>query len=129
MKTYISRFPEDLGPKYRRTEYGWEPVDAWKPSKLPDHMQEKAALRAAEAAEKEKLRVAAAAARKAAMITDEHALVAYAEDAIEENPGIVAKIRDGKISAVNVLVGAAMRLSGGNADAARIRELLLERLS
>lgn len=128
MKTYISRFPEDLGPKYRRTEHGWEPVDARRPSKLPDYMQEKAALKAAQEAGKEKLRIAAAAARKASMITDEHALVAYAEDAIDGNPDIVAKIRDGKTSAVNVLVGAAMRLSGGNADAARVRELLLERL-
>lgn len=25
----------DLGPAYRKTEYGWEPVNAWKPSESP----------------------------------------------------------------------------------------------
>ena len=42
---------------------------------------------------------------------------------------MVAKIRDGKIEAAGVLVGAVMKATRGKADAARVLELILERLS
>src|SRR5580693_3056083 len=69
------------------------------------------------------------AARGLAVVSDEGALTTAIDEAIAANPDVVAKIRDGKVAAVGVLVGAVRRATGGKADAARVRELILERLS
>jgi aspartyl-tRNA(Asn)/glutamyl-tRNA(Gln) amidotransferase subunit B len=45
------------------------------------------------------------------------------------NPDVVARIRDGKVQAAGVLVGAVMKATRGQADAARVRDLIMERLS
>jgi aspartyl-tRNA(Asn)/glutamyl-tRNA(Gln) amidotransferase subunit B len=42
---------------------------------------------------------------------------------------VVEKIRSGKVAASGVIVGAVMKATRGKADAARVRELILERLS
>jgi aspartyl-tRNA(Asn)/glutamyl-tRNA(Gln) amidotransferase subunit B len=42
---------------------------------------------------------------------------------------VAAKIRDGKVAAAGVLVGAVMRATGRQADGTRVRELILDRLS
>ena len=42
---------------------------------------------------------------------------------------VAAKIRDGKVAAAGVLVGAVMKATRGQADATRVRELILDRLS
>ena len=39
------------------------------------------------------------------------------------------RIRDGKVQAAGVLIGAVMKATRGKADAARVRELIMERLS
>jgi len=41
----------------------------------------------------------------------------------------VARIRSGRVQAVGVLVGAVMKATGGKADAARVRQLIMDRLS
>jgi aspartyl-tRNA(Asn)/glutamyl-tRNA(Gln) amidotransferase subunit B len=41
----------------------------------------------------------------------------------------VERIRGGKVQAAGVLVGAVMKTTRGRADAARVRELIMERLS
>jgi aspartyl-tRNA(Asn)/glutamyl-tRNA(Gln) amidotransferase subunit B len=41
---------------------------------------------------------------------------------------VAAKIRGGKAAAAGALVGAVMKATKGQADAARVRELILERL-
>ncbi len=41
---------------------------------------------------------------------------------------MAAKIRAGKVQAAGALIGAVMKQMRGQADAARVRELLLERL-
>ncbi len=41
----------------------------------------------------------------------------------------VAKIRDGKVQAAGAVLGAVMKAMRGQADAARVRELILERAS
>ena len=69
------------------------------------------------------------AARGLAVVSDEGALTAAIDEAIAANPGVVAKVRDGKIAAAGVLVGAVMKATGGQADAARVRELILDRLT
>jgi aspartyl-tRNA(Asn)/glutamyl-tRNA(Gln) amidotransferase subunit B len=62
------------------------------------------------------------------VVSDEGALTAAADEAIAANPDVADKVRDGKVAAVGPLVGAVMRATGGKADAARVRELILERL-
>ncbi|HEX5303513.1 MAG TPA: Asp-tRNA(Asn)/Glu-tRNA(Gln) amidotransferase subunit GatB [Streptosporangiaceae bacterium] len=68
-------------------------------------------------------------ARNLAVVSDDGALTQAVDDAIAANPDVVAKIRDGKVAAAGVLVGAVMKATRGQADAARVRELILERLS
>jgi aspartyl-tRNA(Asn)/glutamyl-tRNA(Gln) amidotransferase subunit B len=68
------------------------------------------------------------AARGLAVVSDEGALTAAADEAIAANPDVADKVRDGKVAAVGPLVGAVMRATRGKADAARVRELILERL-
>jgi aspartyl-tRNA(Asn)/glutamyl-tRNA(Gln) amidotransferase subunit B len=68
-------------------------------------------------------------ARGLAVVSDDAALLAAIDEAIAANPDVAAKVRDGKIPAAGVLVGAVMKATRGKADAARVRELILERLS
>ena len=68
-------------------------------------------------------------ARGLAVVSDESALTAAVDEAIAANPNVAAKIRDGKVAAAGVLVGAVMKATRGQADAARVRELILERLT
>jgi len=68
-------------------------------------------------------------ARSLAVVSDEGALTAAVDEAIAANPDVAARIRDGKTNAVGVLVGAVMKATRGQADAARVRELILARLA
>lgn len=67
------------------------------------------------------------AARGLAVVTDENVLSAAVADAIAAHPDIAAKIADGKVAAAGALVGAVMRATKGQADAASVRELILQR--
>jgi len=69
------------------------------------------------------------AARGLAVVSDDSALLAEVDAAIAANPEVAAKIRDGKVAAAGALVGAVMKATRGQADATRVRELVLERLS
>ncbi|MEV0780831.1 Asp-tRNA(Asn)/Glu-tRNA(Gln) amidotransferase subunit GatB [Streptomyces sp. NPDC050433] len=62
------------------------------------------------------------------VVSDEGALGTAVDEAIAANPAIADKIRSGKIAAAGALVGAVMKATRGQADAARVRELILERL-
>jgi aspartyl-tRNA(Asn)/glutamyl-tRNA(Gln) amidotransferase subunit B len=55
-------------------------------------------------------------------------LTAAVDEAIAANPDIAAKVRDGKIAASSALLGVVMRATGGQADAASVRQLILQRL-
>ena len=66
-------------------------------------------------------------ARGLAVVSDDGALTAAVDEAIAANPDVAQKIRDGKVNAVGVLVGAVMKATRGQADAARVRQLILER--
>jgi aspartyl-tRNA(Asn)/glutamyl-tRNA(Gln) amidotransferase subunit B len=68
------------------------------------------------------------AARGLAVVSDEGALTAAVDEAIAANPDVAARIRDGKVNAAGVLVGAVMKATRGKADGTRVRELILERL-
>jgi aspartyl-tRNA(Asn)/glutamyl-tRNA(Gln) amidotransferase subunit B len=69
------------------------------------------------------------AARGLAVVSDDGALTAAVDAAIAGRPDVAAKVRDGKVAAAGPLVGAVMKATGGQADAARVRQLILERLS
>jgi len=68
------------------------------------------------------------AARGLAVVTDSGVLGAAVDAAIAENPDIAAKVRAGKVAAAGALVGSVMKATRGQADAASVRELILERL-
>jgi aspartyl-tRNA(Asn)/glutamyl-tRNA(Gln) amidotransferase subunit B len=62
------------------------------------------------------------------IVSDEGALTTAVDEAIAANPGVADKIRGGKVAAAGALVGAVMKATRGQADAARVKELILERL-
>ena len=68
------------------------------------------------------------AARQLAIVSDENALAAAVNDAINANPDIVDKIKSGKAQAAGALIGSVMKQMRGQADAARVRELILEKI-
>ena len=69
------------------------------------------------------------AARGLAVVSDEGALGEAVDAAIAANPDVADKIRAGKVQAAGALIGAVMKQMRGQADAGRVRELILERLS
>ncbi|WP_426243910.1 Asp-tRNA(Asn)/Glu-tRNA(Gln) amidotransferase subunit GatB [Nocardioides sp. LHG3406-4] len=69
------------------------------------------------------------AARGLAIVSDEGALGAAVDTAIAANPDVAEKIRDGKVAAAGALIGAVMKEMRGQADAGRVRELILEKLT
>ncbi|MCD6640817.1 MAG: Asp-tRNA(Asn)/Glu-tRNA(Gln) amidotransferase subunit GatB [Nocardioides sp.] len=69
------------------------------------------------------------ASRGLAVVSDEDALSAAVDKAIADNPDVADKIRDGKVAAAGALIGAVMKEMRGQADAGRVRELVLEKLS
>ena len=62
------------------------------------------------------------------VVSDETALGAAVDRAIEAHPDVAAKVRDGKVAAAGALIGAVMKEMRGQADAARVRELINSRL-
>ena len=67
------------------------------------------------------------AARGLAVVSDEDTLNTAIDEAIAAHPDVVAQVRAGKVAAAGPLVGAVMRATGGQADAARVRQLILDR--
>ncbi len=68
------------------------------------------------------------AARGLAVVSDTSELTEAADAAIAANPDVADKVRGGKIPAVGVLVGSVMKATRGQADAATVRAILLDRL-
>jgi len=66
-------------------------------------------------------------ARGLAVVSDDGALIAAIDDALAAQPDVMAKIKDGKVQAAGAVIGAVMKAMKGQADAARVRELILER--
>ena len=67
-------------------------------------------------------------ARSLAVVSDDGALTEAVDAAIAENPDVVEKIKGGKMQAVGALIGPVMKATRGQADAGRVREIVLERL-
>jgi aspartyl-tRNA(Asn)/glutamyl-tRNA(Gln) amidotransferase subunit B len=66
------------------------------------------------------------ASRGLAMVRDESLISSAVDEALAASPDIAEKIRGGKVQAVGAIVGAVMKATKGQADAARVRELVLE---
>jgi len=66
-------------------------------------------------------------ARGLAVVSDDGALIAAIDEALAAQPDVLEKIRDGKVQAAGAVIGAVMKAMRGQADAARVRELVLER--
>jgi aspartyl-tRNA(Asn)/glutamyl-tRNA(Gln) amidotransferase subunit B len=66
--------------------------------------------------------------RGLAVVSDANALTEAADAAIAANPDVAEKVRGGKLPAVGVLVGSVMKATRGQADAATVKAILLERL-
>lgn len=65
------------------------------------------------------------AARGLEVVRDDGALQKAVDEALAANPDIVEKIKAGKVQAAGKIVGDVMKATRGQADAARVRELVL----
>jgi aspartyl-tRNA(Asn)/glutamyl-tRNA(Gln) amidotransferase subunit B len=65
--------------------------------------------------------------RSLKVVSDDTALIAAIDAALAEQPDVLEKIREGKVQAAGAVIGAVMKAMAGTADAARVRELVLER--
>jgi aspartyl-tRNA(Asn)/glutamyl-tRNA(Gln) amidotransferase subunit B len=65
--------------------------------------------------------------RGLAVVSDDNALIAAIDEALKANSDVLVKIRDGKVQAAGAVIGAVMKAMKGQADAARVRELVLAR--
>ena len=65
-------------------------------------------------------------ARGLEVVSDDASLRGAVQEALDAHPDIVEKIRGGKVAAAGALVGAVMKATRGQADAARVRELVFE---
>jgi aspartyl-tRNA(Asn)/glutamyl-tRNA(Gln) amidotransferase subunit B len=63
--------------------------------------------------------------RGLAVVRDDSVIQAAVDEALAANPDVVEKIRGGKVQAAGAIVGAVMKATKGQADAAQVRELVL----
>ena len=64
--------------------------------------------------------------RNLEVVSDDGALIAAIDEALAKQPDVLEKIREGQVQA-GAVIGAVMQAMKGQADAARVRELVLER--
>jgi aspartyl-tRNA(Asn)/glutamyl-tRNA(Gln) amidotransferase subunit B len=68
------------------------------------------------------------AARGLEVVSDDSALLAAVDEALAAQPDVVEKVRGGNLGPVGAIIGAVMKATRGQADAKRVRELVLERI-
>jgi len=62
------------------------------------------------------------------VVSDDGALQTAVDQALAAQPAVADKIRSGKLQAAGAIVGAVMKATRGQADAARVRQLVLSTL-
>jgi aspartyl-tRNA(Asn)/glutamyl-tRNA(Gln) amidotransferase subunit B len=62
------------------------------------------------------------------VVSDDSSLITAIEQALLAQPDVAEKIKSGKIQAAGAIVGAVMKATQGQADAAKVRALLLNQL-
>ena len=70
--------------------------------------------------------LAVADARGLAVVQDDGALTEAVSTVIAANPDLVDKIRSGKVQAAGALIGQVMKATKGQADAAKVRQLIMD---
>jgi len=65
--------------------------------------------------------------RGLAVVSDDSALESAVDEALAAQPDVLAKIQSGKVQAAGAIVGAVMKATRGQADAGRVREIILQR--
>jgi len=68
-------------------------------------------------------------ARGLEIVSDDGPLLAAIDEALAAQPDVVEKVRGGNQGPVGAIIGAVMKATRGQADAARVRELILERVN
>jgi len=68
------------------------------------------------------------AQRGLALVSDDGPLIAAIDEALAAQPDIADKIRAGNHKAAGAIVGAVMKATRGQADAARVNQLIMEKL-
>ena len=68
------------------------------------------------------------AQRGLVVVSDDASLLAAIDAALAAQPDVAEKIASGKVQAAGAIVGAVMKATQGQADAAKVRALLLEKL-
>jgi len=68
-------------------------------------------------------------ARGLEVVTDDGPLLAAIDAALAAQPDIAEKVRSGNLGPVGAIIGAVMKTTRGQADAGRVRELVLERVA
>ena len=65
-------------------------------------------------------------ARGLAVVQDDGALTEAVNTVLAANPDLVDKIRAGKVQAAGALIGQVMKATKGQADAAKVRQLIMD---
>ncbi|SII99474.1 Aspartyl/glutamyl-tRNA amidotransferase, B subunit (GatB) [Mycobacteroides abscessus subsp. bolletii] len=60
------------------------------------------------------------------VVRDDSVIQAAVDEALAANPDVAHKIRDGKVAAAGAIVGAVMKATKGQADAALVKDLVLK---
>lgn len=71
----------------------------------------------------------AISSKKSSVVSDDSVIEKFAQEAIDENPDMVASYKAGKVAVLQALIGQVMRKSQGKADAGKTREILERLLS
>ena len=66
-------------------------------------------------------------ARGLEVVSDDGALIAAIDAALASQPDVLDAIREGRMQAAGAVIGAVMKAMKGSADAARVRELLIQK--
>ncbi|MHB1490435.1 aspartyl/glutamyl-tRNA(Asn/Gln) amidotransferase subunit B [mine drainage metagenome] len=67
-------------------------------------------------------------ARGLEVVSDDGALLEAIDTALAAQPDVVAKVRSGNLGPVGAIIGAVMKATKGQADAGRVRALVVERI-
>ena len=67
-------------------------------------------------------------ARGLEVVSDDGPLLEVIDATLAEQPDIAEKIKQGNLGPIGAVIGAVMKATRGQADAGRVRELVIERV-
>ena len=63
------------------------------------------------------------------VVSDDGALDAAVDQALKDNPDIVAKLKSGNMKPMGAIIGAVMRATKGQADAKAVNKIVMQRIA